>query len=182
MRGASHTPFVRATHWVHTIGFLALVVSGAAILVAHPRLYWGETGANGSPALIELPIPLNLDQSGWGRSLHFLGAWICVLNGTLYAFWGIFKRHFANLKDKYNPLQRKAYLMLVFVLFPLIVITGLALSPAITAAVPGIVEVFGGHQSARTVHFFLASLLLLFLVVHVFMAFFERRIGSMIAE
>jgi thiosulfate reductase cytochrome b subunit len=174
-----HSAMVRATHWVHAFGFFALLVSGGAILLAHPRLYWGEVGALGSPALIDLPIPLNGDHSGWGRSLHFLGAWVCVLNGTLYGVWGLAKNHFGKFPDKYNPLQRGTYLTVVFALFPLIVVTGLAMSPAVTAAVPWIVEVFGGHQSARTVHFFLASLLVLFLVAHVSMAILQRRIGGM---
>src|SRR5215510_6034831 len=89
-----HAPIVRITHWIHSVAFLALLISGSAILLAHPRLYWGETGAFGSPALIELPLPLNLDQSGWGRSLHFLAAWICILNGAVYGLAGTISRHF----------------------------------------------------------------------------------------
>src|SRR5262245_6723394 len=89
-----HAAFVRITHWVHTAAFVALVVSGVAILIAHPRLYWGETGALGSPALIDLPLPLDTDQSGWGRALHFLSAWVCVLNGLLYVARGLVSQHF----------------------------------------------------------------------------------------
>src|SRR5437763_960834 len=74
-----HAAMVRVTHWIYTFTFLALLISGVAILMAHPHLYWGETGAFGTPALIDLPIPLNTDQSGWGRSLHFLAAWIGLL-------------------------------------------------------------------------------------------------------
>ena len=180
MTEAPHPALIRVTHWVHTLGFFALLVSGGAILLAHPRLYWGETGALGSPAFIELPIPLNGDHSGWGRSLHFLAAWLCVLNGTLYAAWGLAANHFAKIGERYNPLQRGTYLMVVFVFFPLIVTTGLAMSPAVASIFPSIVGIFGGHQSARTVHFFLAGSLLLFLVVHVVMAYRERRIGAMI--
>src|SRR5262252_3965472 len=94
MTEATHSATVRATHWINAAAFLALLISGSAILLAHPRLYWGETGAFGSPALIELPLPLNEDQSGWGRSLHFLGAWICVLNGAFYLTWGFMTPHF----------------------------------------------------------------------------------------
>ena len=181
-----HAVLVRITHWIHTFGFLALVASGAAILVAHPRLYWGETGAFGSPALIELPIPLNMDQSGWGRSLHFLGAWVCVLNGMVYALSGLLTRHFsARMQQTYNVLQRLAYLGVVFLLFPSIVVTGLAMSPAVGAALPAIVGVLGGHQSARTVHFFAANLLVLFLIVHVTMVGltgFSARMRAMIAN
>ena len=208
-----HTVLVRITHWVNTLSFLALVASGAAILLAHPRLYWGETGAFGSPALIELPLPLNMDQSGWGRSLHFLAAWVCVLNGSVYVLSGLVSRHFrtnmlparvdvarrpilrqlsnALLWRKpgeeesmtYNVVQRLAYLAVVFVLFPLMIITGLAMSPAVMAAVPAIVEIFGGHQSARTVHFFVTNLLVMFLIVHVAMVYlagFRSRMRAMI--
>src|ERR1051326_209087 len=91
---ARHRVLVRITHWINAAGFCALVASGTAILLAHPRLYWGETGALGSPALLELPLPLNLDQSGWGRSLHFLAAWLCVLNGTVYVLSGLASGHF----------------------------------------------------------------------------------------
>src|SRR5262249_1846760 len=170
-----------------------------AILLAHPRLYWGETGAFGSPALIELPLPLNLDQSGWGRSLHFLAAWLCVLNGAVYLVSGMTSHHFKTnmlpgraemalnpilkkISDAahwrkpseeeqatYNVLQRITYLAVVFALFPLMIVTGLAMSPAVTAAIPVIVEIFGGYQSSRTVHFFVTNLLVLFLIIHVAM-------------
>jgi thiosulfate reductase cytochrome b subunit len=179
-----HAVLVRITHWINTFGFLALVVSGAAILIAHPRLYWGETGAAGSRALIELPLPLNLDQSGWGRSLHFLSAWVCVLNGMIYALSGLLTRHFsAGMQQTYGVLQRLAYLGVVFLLFPSIVVTGLAMSPAVGAALPEIVGILGGHQSARTVHFFVANLLVLFLIVHVTMVYlagFTIRMREMI--
>ena len=69
-----HGLVVRVTHWVNAIGTLALIVSGVAILLAHPRLYWGETGAVGTPSLIDLPIPFIFGHSGWGRYLHFLAA------------------------------------------------------------------------------------------------------------
>src|SRR5262245_27488543 len=81
VRSPRHSGIVRITHWVNFLVFLALLTSGVAILLAHPRLYWGETGAFGSPALIELPLPLNLDQSGWGRSLHLLAGWLSVRKG-----------------------------------------------------------------------------------------------------
>src|SRR5262245_35367727 len=149
-----HSLLVRITHWVNVLVFLALIVSGVAILLAHPRLYWGETGAFGSPALLELPLTLDLEQSGWGRSLHFLSAWICVFNGMIYVFSGLLYGHFTKGMRAYNMAQRLAYSAVVFVLFPLIVVTGLAMSPAVAAAVPGIVWIFGGYQSSRTMHFF----------------------------
>src|SRR5262245_48998390 len=199
MTGYPHSAAVRVTHWINLAAFLALLTSGIAILLAHPRLYWGETGAFGSPALIELPLPLNMEESGWGRSLHFLAAWVCVLNGGVYVLSGLISRHFKKKmipsrgdieltamlnkisdalhwrkpsddeSETYNVLQRTTYLAVVFVFFPLIIITGLAMSPAFTAAVPAIAGIFGGFQSSRTVHFFVTDVLLLFLIIHVAM-------------
>jgi hypothetical protein len=56
-----HSVLVRVTHWIHTLSFLTLLLSGIAILLAPPRLYWGETGAVGTPSLIDLPLPFVLD-------------------------------------------------------------------------------------------------------------------------
>lgn len=90
-----HSALVRVTHWINTLSFFALVISGIAILLAHPRLYWGETGTLGTPSLLDLPLPFMLTgQSGWGRSLHFLAAWICIVNGLLYAVVGLATQHF----------------------------------------------------------------------------------------
>ena len=90
-----HSAVVRITHWINTVSFLVLLISGVAILLAHPRLYWGETGGVGTPSLIDLPLPFLLGgQSGWGRSQHFLLAWVSVLNGFLYVLSGLFTRHF----------------------------------------------------------------------------------------
>ena len=179
-----HSLAVRVTHWTNTLAFMALVVSGAAILLAHPRLYWGETGAFGSPALIELPLPLNLEQSGWGRSLHFLAAWICVLNGTMYVLSGLISSRFTKRTPRdYTVLQRTTYLGVVFLLFPLMVVTGLSMSPAVTSVLPGMPALFGGHQSARTIHFIVTSFLLMFLVGHVVMVYlagFKSRMRGMI--
>ena len=194
-----HSAVVRVTHWITTASFVGLLVSGVAILVAHPRLYWGETGAFGGPSLLDLPIPFILGHSGWGRSLHFLSAWICVLTGLVYVLDGVFSGHFRRdllprradvtpngilrsvsgplqwkrwaeeKSHSYNSLQRLAYVGVVFILLPLIVVTGLAMSPAITAAIPAVVEILGGQQSARTIHFFASVLLVVFTVVHVAM-------------
>jgi thiosulfate reductase cytochrome b subunit len=206
---------VRITHWFTTLAFVCLLLSGIAILLAHPRLYWGESGAREGPSLIDLPLPFVLDVPirGPGRYLHFLSAWVCVLTGLLYVLWGIFSRHFRKdlLPGKddlagnrisqvvsrhlrwrgpaeedalsYNLLQRLAYLGVVFVLFPLMIWTGLAMSPAIVSVFPWMVEVFGGQQSARTIHFFIACFLVLFVLVHVVMVWragFVARVRAMI--
>jgi thiosulfate reductase cytochrome b subunit len=153
------------------------------------------------------------DQNGWSRSLHFQTAWVAVFTGLLYAIFGLLTGHLRknllparadlswralsgvvanHLRFKppgeaeswsYNVLQRITYLLVIFVLFPLIVWTGLAMSPAITSAFPVVVTVFGGQQSARTIHFFVSVLLILFLLVHVAMVClsgFRRRMRAMI--
>ena len=141
------------------------------------------------------------DQNGWSRYLHFQAAWAAVLTGLLYVIYSLFTGHLrknllpsrtdlswrtlstaiaGRLKFKrpsaseawsYNALQRLAYLLVIFVLFPLIVWTGLAMSPGFASAFPGTVSALGGQQSARTIHFFVTIMLTLFLVVHVAMIF-----------
>jgi len=177
------------------------VISGVAILLAHPRLYWGETGARSGPSLIDLPLPFVLDVPirGPGRYLHFLAAWIALFTGLIYVISGLFTRHFRRhlLPEKsdlswkqirevilrhlrferppkeealtYNLLQRLTYLLVIFVLFPLMFWTGLTMSPAVTSVFPTIVTIFGGQQSARTIHFFAASFLVLFFLIHILM-------------
>ncbi len=171
-----HSALVRVTHWIHALGFIGLVISGVAILLAHPRLYWGETGAVGMPSLLDLPLPFMLTgQSGWGRYLHFLSAWVCVIAGAVYVLHGIatrrFARDFAGQTElpKYSMLQGLTYFAVVIFLFPLVVWTGLAMSPAIASVFPFMVTVFGGQQSARTVHFAIACLLVCFFLAHVVM-------------
>ena len=185
-----HSVLVRVTHWLTAGSVIALAVSGVAILLAHPRLYWGETGAVGTPSLIDLPLPFLLTgQSGWGRYLHFLSAWIAVLTGVVYVLDGLRAHHFrqnlfrAAPPAKYNIVQRTTYAAVVFVLFPLMIWTGLAMSPAVISVLPILVTSLGGQQSARTVHFILASLLVLFVLGHVTMvalAGFSRQVGAMI--
>jgi thiosulfate reductase cytochrome b subunit len=208
-----HPAVVRITHWITALSFVGLLYSGIQILIAHPRLYWGETGALGGPSLIDLPIPFMIGHSGWGRYLHFLSAWVCVLTGLVYALFGLLSHHFSTnlLPTKgdlawgriwrmvwhdmqlkrpraeegltYNVLQRLAYLAVIFVLFPLVILSGLAMSPAIASVVPVLRSGFGGQQSARTIHFFVALALVLFLCVHiamVWLAGFTDRVRAMI--
>jgi thiosulfate reductase cytochrome b subunit len=149
-----------------------------------------------------------------GRYRHFLAAWVCVLTGLLYTISGLFTQHFRNnlvpkksdlalqpmlrvasnhlhLKrpseeesQTYNVLQRISYITVVFLLFPFVIVSGFAMSPAMVSVFPVFVTVFGGHQTARTLHFFAANLLLLFLLVHIAMvilAGFTRRMRAMLA-
>jgi thiosulfate reductase cytochrome b subunit len=209
-----HAAIVRVTHWINALSFFGLLVSGFAILLAHPRFYWGEAGGIGTPSVLDLPLPfMKGGPSGWGRNLHFLSAWVCVINGSLYAISGLLTRHFrkdllpakADLRWQsiwrvasshlrferpgvetslaYDVLQRFTYLSVVFVLLPLMIWTGFAMAPAIVSAFPAIVTILGGQQSARTIHFFAADLLVLFLLVHLTMvslAGFRNRVRAMI--
>jgi thiosulfate reductase cytochrome b subunit len=188
---------VRITHWIAVLSVLALLVSGAAILISHPRLYWGEAGNVGTQSLIDLPIPFIIGPSVWNRPIHFLAAWGLVLAGLAYAVGGFVTRHFRedllparadlrwgriagvisdHLRWKraddtwtYNVLQRLTYLAVTFVLFPGIVWTGLAMSFGVTSVFPALATALGGHQSARTLHFVLVGLLVVFLIVHMVM-------------
>ena len=220
-----HSALVRVTHWLTTLCFLALLVSGLEIVVSHPRFYWGESGNVLTPALFSLPIPSSRatvptgygyvlpDQNGWSRYLHFEAAWVLVLTGALYVIWGASGGHFRKhlLPDagdrslqafsrelvrhlrfarpvaadasSYNLVQRLTYILVIFVLFPLVIWTGLAMSPAFVSAVPSTATWLGGRQSARTLHFLVTVLLVAFLLVHVAMVWFAgfgTRVMSMI--
>jgi thiosulfate reductase cytochrome b subunit len=182
---ARHSALVRVTHWISALSFIGLLVSGIGILLAHPRFYWGETGGVGTPSLFDLPLPFMLGgPSGWGRYLHFQSAWLCVLNGLVYVVSSFASRHFQkDLVLTYNLAQRITYLAVIFVLFPLMIWTGLAMSPAVTSVFPALVTVLGGHQCARTIHFFVAVALVLFVFVHIGMVWragFRKLVGSMI--
>jgi len=232
----SHDSWVRGTHFVITLSFLALTISGYVILMSHPRLYWGKAGNDLTPALFELPISRNyhhggwdkriafknvnhgqvtaartypiFNQNGWGRSTHFLAAWFLVITGSIYLligsftghfryrlvptrgecslklFWRDFVMHFGaqtNENGNYGLLQKLTYLFVIFFLFPVVILTGFTMSPAITASYPFLLKMFFGHQSARTIHFFTAVLLLLFLAMHVVMVIrsgFKRNIKA----
>jgi thiosulfate reductase cytochrome b subunit len=95
---------------------------------------------------------------------------------TLAAIMRKYVRHFlrgeplgATDETRYNPLQRITYLIVIFILFPGIIATGLAMSPYLAAAWPQLVTIIGGKQTARSLHFLLVSALLVFVVVHVVM-------------
>lgn len=139
------------------------------------------------------------NQNGWGRSLHFLAAWFLVITGVVYLISGLFTRHFRKhiwlkrnefslklfWKDllshlrmqippttggpQYGILQKFTYMVVIFLIFPLAIMTGLTMSPAVTAAYPFLLKIFWGAQSARTLHFFTSVSLVLFLLVHVIM-------------
>jgi thiosulfate reductase cytochrome b subunit len=141
-------------------------------------------------------IPSYLDLAT-GRRWHFFFGWLLVLNGLVYLAWGSASRHFGRdllpsrvelghigrdvlehlrlrfprgeAAKRYNVLQQLAYLLVVFVLFPLMILTGLTMSPAIDSAVPQLLTLFGGRQTARLIHFVAASGLVFFVIVHLVM-------------
>lgn len=195
-----HTLLVRVTHWLTALCVVALLVSGIELIISHPRFYWGEDGNSLTPALFQIPIPASRpyvqtgynyvlpDQNGWSRSLHFQTAWILLFTGLAYYVHGLRSDHFrqnllANGTAEYNRQQRLAYLAVIFGLLPFLIWTGLAMSPSIAAAYPFFVEFAGGHQSARTLHFFASLAVVTFVVGHVVMvalAGFRARVGAMI--
>ena len=153
------------------------------------------------------------DQNGWSRYLHFEAAWALVLTGLVYVISGLWTRHFRKnlfpapqhrtwhaFRDviakhlrltspdeadscTYNVLQRVTYLLVIFGMVPLVIWTGLAMSPGFNAAVPWAVNCLGGRQSARTIHFFVSTFLVLFLLVHIAMVVltgFASRMREMI--
>ncbi len=66
-----HKKWVKTSHWVVTLSFLSLAITGILILMVHPRFYWGEVGNDLTPALFELPIGRNYKHAGWEKSVPF---------------------------------------------------------------------------------------------------------------
>lgn len=147
----------------------------------------------GFPAWITLPSHQWLAM---GRRWHFFFAWLLVINGLAYLAYAVASRHLTrdllptrtdwrsigqSVRDhlllrhprgeaatRYNVLQKLAYLGVILVLFPLVILMGWAMSPALNALLPGWVDLFGGRQAARTIHFVVAWLLVAFVVIHLF--------------
>jgi len=237
-----HTVVVRITHWINVLVISLLLMSGLNILNAHPRLYWGQFGADfdkpwieapglrrpdgqlegvlrlggrqftttgflgvskgadgadliqGVPSWATLPSERNLAVA---RRWHFFLAWLFVINGAVYLLIGLINGHFRrdvaltradvrpgnicrNILDhiflrhpvgeeakRYNVLQKATYLIVIFALLPAMVATGLTMSPGFDAVTPWLLNLFGGRQSARSIHFICANLIVLFVIVHV---------------
>ena len=154
----------------------------------------GEATERGFPSWATLPATQDLSK---GRNWHFLFAWIFVLNGAVYltyslvtgqsklrlipsgdqfrhfgtSLWQHLTFHFPQGQEakRYNVLQKLTYLVVIAVLIPVQVLAGLTMSPGMNAFAPFLLDLFGGRQSARTVHFVIAGLLVLFVIVHVIM-------------
>jgi len=166
----------------------------------------GEPTARGFPAWITLPSYQDLAT---GRRWHFFFAWLFVVNGLIYLGYGLLTRHFrrdllpttdelapAHLAQevvdharlrfpkgekarRYNALQKLTYLLVIFVALPLMIATGLTMSPGFDAFAPWLIDLFGGRQSARTLHFITASSLVAFVVVHVAMVLVSGVFNNM---
>jgi Ni/Fe-hydrogenase b-type cytochrome subunit len=232
-----HRLSTRIWHWVNVVVFFVMLMSGLMIFNAHPRLYWGEYGANPDPAWLQIGNEvdrgylrvgtLELDTTGvlgvqtvngrdqarafppWAtipstydlalsRRWHLTFAWVFAAGIVLYGLWSLVNGHVRDLMPKaaelrpghiwhdirqhatlnfpkgeaarrYNVLQKLAYLGVLVVLIPVMILTGLAMSPSMDATWPWLLDLFGGRQTARSIHFVAAWLLVLFLLVHLAM-------------
>lgn len=234
-----HRLVTRVWHWINAITVFVMLMSGLMIFNAHPRLYWGQYGANfdqpwlaiGATAdsgflnVAGITIPTtgvlgrwtdhngaiqNRAFPGWAtipsayslsaaHRWHLSFAWILVIGGLAYWLFSLLNRHIQkdilprpaeltprhiwhDIKDharlrfptgeaalNYNVLQKLAYAGVLFVLLPLIVLTGLTMSPGVDAAWPWLLHLFGGRASARSIHFIVAGLIAAFIVVHLLM-------------
>jgi thiosulfate reductase cytochrome b subunit len=217
---------VRLCHWLIALAVVVLTYSGVVILMAHPRLYWGNAGNDLTPAWLELPLGRNyhhggwgpalafgdpggaisrartydiFNQNGWARSLHFLTAWAFGTVLALYLALALVSGHLlrdiaphggdlapsslgeelkAHLRlplprapggPPYNGLQKIAYTAVVLAGLPLMILSGLGMSPTVAAGWPWIQALFGGSQTARSIHFLVLCALVLFLIIHLVM-------------
>ncbi|HMO76049.1 MAG TPA: cytochrome b/b6 domain-containing protein [Sphingopyxis sp.] len=240
---------VRLWHWVNAVTLLILLMSGLMIFNAHPRLYWGEYGANADHAWFAIgstrdtgfvrigatriettgvlgrwtdrdgvertwafpgwaTIPTSYDLAS-GRRWHLFFAWVLAIGLTLFMLWTAFGEHlkkdlhirrrewaprhiWRDVKNharlrfprgeaaaRYGILQKFAYIGVIFVLLPLMIFTGLAMSPGMNAAWPWLIDVFGGRQSARSIHFIGAGLLVIFFFVHFVMVLLSGPVNQL---
>jgi thiosulfate reductase cytochrome b subunit len=153
----------------------------------------GQPAARAFPWWLTIPDNPWLSMA---RAWHFFFAWVLLVNGLAYVAYSAASRHLArdlapdrndwrsigaSIRDhlrfrhptgeaarRYNVLQKLAYLAVIFVLLPFIILMGVAMSPWMNSALPGWVDLFGGRQAARTLHFVAAWLLVGFVLIHVF--------------
>lgn len=197
-----HALPTRIWHWVNAVTIFIMIGSGAMIFNAHPRLYWGQYGANRDYAWLRLPqfpgwftIPGNYNLA-MGRRWHLFFALVLGFGLLAFMIVSLINRHFrrdlkvhaaelrpAHLVDDakahlafrfhdparpaaYNIFQKLSYVAVIFGLLPTVILSGLAMSPGMNAAWPWLLDLFGGRQSARSVHFICFALITVFTVVH----------------
>jgi len=235
-----HRLSTRLWHWLNVVALTVMLMSGLMIFNAHPRLYWGEYGADPDRPWLEIvaddkdrgvlrlgslavettgllgvwsdgegrvrrrafpgwaTIPAGYDLAA-ARLWHFAFAWVLAFGLLCYLLWSLANGHIrrdlhiaaaewrpahiwhdvtqhARLRFptgaaalRYNVLQKLAYAAVLFVLLPLAIVTGLAMSPGMDAAWPWLTELWGGRQSARSLHFIAAFALVGFVLVHLVM-------------
>ena len=243
-----HRLSTRIWHWTNVLILLVMLMSGFMIFNAHPRLYWGEYGANADPAWLAIGSQgetgflrigdLTLETTGFlgtwrddrgfmvrrafppwatipsnhdlalSRRWHLTFAWLFAASIALYVLWSIANRHLKRdllpkrdeLRPRhlwqdikrharldfpkgaaalnYNTLQKLSYVAVLLVLLPVMVLTGMTMSPALDASLGWLVELFGGRQSARSIHFIAAIALVLFVVVHLAMVVLSGPINE----
>lgn len=179
-------------HGVVRLGSIAIPTTG----VLGVSSVEGQATERAFPAWATLPAAQGLAA---GRRWHFFFAWCFAINGAAYLAYSLVSGHlrrdllptrgqltprhlwheildharlrFAKGEEarRYNALQKLSYLAVALILLPAMVLTGLTMSPSMNAAFPGLLDLFGGRQSARALHFIAASLVVLFVVVHLAM-------------
>lgn len=244
-----HRLSTRLWHWTNAVTLLVMLMSGLMIFNAHPRLYWGEYGANFDTPWLSIEATARgqgilrigatvFETTGWlgswtdpngierhrafpwwatipsqysladARLWHMFFAWVLALGLLFYLLRSLWNGHlrrdvhitrtewsprhiWQDLKDharlrfpkgeaalRYNVLQKFAYAGVLFGLLPMMIVTGLAMSPGTDAWAPVVTEVFGGRQSARSVHFICAFALVAFFVVHIVMVLLAGPINE----
>ena len=244
-----HRLSTRLWHWLNVVTLAVMMMSGLMIFNAHPRLYWGQFGANADPAWFEIGStetsgfvvagPLRVETDGvfgrwtdqdgqvqrrafphWitipsrynladARLWHLAFAWVLGVSLLIYMIASLWNRHFqrdltisraeirpshvwADIKDharlrfptgaaalRYNILQKLSYGLVLLVLLPLIIFTGLAMSPAMDSGWQWLLDIFGGRQSARSLHFIAMVALIAFFIVHVAMVVLAGPINEL---
>lgn len=167
-------------------------------------LGYSDHTARAFPAWATIPGPRWLAM---GRQWHLFFAWVFVVTGVLFMSYALFSRHLVGdllptrwdlrgigraIKDhllfrhtqgdaatRYNVLQKLAYLVVLFVLAPLMLLTGLSMSPTIDAAFPWLLHLFGGRQGARTIHFIACFSFVGFIGIHVFQVMITGFVNNM---
>jgi thiosulfate reductase cytochrome b subunit len=184
-------------------------IKGITTVLGHPFDTTGVLGfsdqtARAFPAWATIPGPRWLAM---GRQWHLFFAWLFVLTGLLYVSYAVLSRHLfrdllptrndlrgigkqitdhlllrhgkAEAAIHYNVLQKLAYIAVLFALAPVILLTGLSMSPMIDAAFPWLLPIFGGRQSARTIHFMACFAFVGFIAIHVFQVLITGLFNNM---
>lgn len=210
-----HRLSTRLWHWTNAIAVYVLFSSGLGIFNAHPRLYWGQYGANFDHPWFQttrfgswLTLPAHYDLA-MSRRWHLTFALLFAFALLAFMLWSLANRHISRdlafrrgeLKPshlwqdirnharlrfpagqaamRYNTLQKATYVAVIFVLLPTIILTGLTMSPGMDAAWPWLLDLFGGRQSARSIHFIVAWALVAFFLVHVVMMLLSGPVNEM---